>query len=72
MAVEGCYVLCASRMMKGVVEGLKPEIVITDKLYDFDRSLFGADELPDRQINAHARTAALQIASGLAAWDAPG
>jgi uncharacterized metal-binding protein len=72
VAVEGCYVLCASRMMKGVVEGLRPEIAIADKLYDFDRNLFGADELPDLQINTHARTAALQIASGLAGWDAPG
>jgi len=72
VAVEGCYVLCASRMLKGVVEGLEPEIVITDKLYDFDRSLFGADELPNHEINAHARAAALQVATGLAGWDAPG
>ena len=72
VAIEGCYVLCASRMMKGVVEDLRPDIVIADKLYDFDRSLFGADELPDLELNAHARTAALQIASGLASRDATG
>ena len=63
VAVEGCHVLCASRMMKGVVEGLTPEIVIADRLCTFDRSLFGADELPDLEISAHARTVAQRIAS---------
>src|SRR5512145_1618118 len=46
IALEGCYVNCASRMMQGVIEGLKPEIVVADRLYDFDRKLFGIDEMP--------------------------
>lgn len=65
IALEGCHVNCASRMMAGVVCCLKPELVIADRLYDFDRSLFGADEMPEEEIRAHARTVAEKVAAGL-------
>ena len=58
VAIEGCFIKCATRMMKGVVPGLNPEVVIADRLYDFDRKLFGIDEMPDAQISAHAREVA--------------
>lgn len=65
IAVEGCFTNCASRMMQGVIDGLEPEIVIADKLYDFDRSLFGVEEMPPEEIQAHARTVARKIAATL-------
>jgi uncharacterized metal-binding protein len=65
LALEGCPVNCASRMMRGAIEGLAPEIVRTDRLCDFDRKLFGSDEMPPEEIRAVARTVAEKIATTL-------
>lgn len=65
IALEGCFVNCSSRMMKGVVENLDAEVIVADRLYDFDRSLFGADEMPQEQIRIHAWTVAEKIAAML-------
>ncbi len=65
VAIEGCFIECATRMMKGVVPGLRPEFVIADRLYDFDRNLFGIDEMPESQLNAHAREVAKAVAARL-------
>lgn len=65
VALEGCFVNCSSRMMNGVIEGLAPEVVIADRLYDFDRNLFGIDEMPSEAIQAHALTVAQKIAATL-------
>ena len=62
IALEGCFVNCSSRMMNGVIDGLKPEVIIADQLYDFDRKLFGVDGMPPEEIQAHARTVAEKIA----------
>lgn len=65
IALEGCHVNCSSRMMNGVIEGLRLEIVNADRLYDFNRNLFGADEMSPEEIQAHARTVASKIAATL-------
>lgn len=65
IALEGCPTKCASRMMKGVIADLKPEVISADKLYEFDRSMFGIEELPPEQITAHARTVAKKTAKTL-------
>lgn len=65
IAVEGCFVNCASRMISGVIEGLDPELVIADRLYDFDRRLFGIEEMSPEEIQAHARTVAEKMAATL-------
>ncbi len=65
ISLEGCFINCSSRMMKGVIEGLQPEVIVADQLYDFDRNIFGIDEMPPEQILAHARTVAQQIAATL-------
>ncbi len=65
IAVEGCFLECASRMMKGVIPELKPEVIIADTLYDFDRSLFGIDDMPEARIKAHGREVAAKIAKRL-------
>ncbi len=61
IALEGCFIECASRMMKGVIPELKPEVIIADKLYDFDRSLFGIDDMPEAQIKVHAQEVAEKV-----------
>lgn len=62
IALEGCFVNCSSRMMNGVIEDLEPEVIIADRLYDFDRKLFGLEEMPPEEVQAHARTVAEKIA----------
>ena len=61
VALEGCFIECASRMMKGVVPELKPDVIIADSLYDFDRTLFGINEMPETQIKVHAEEVARKV-----------
>ncbi len=65
IAVEGCFLECSSRMMKGAIPGLEPEIIVADALYDFDRSLFGIDQMPEGEIRIHAETVAKAVAARL-------
>jgi len=65
IALEGCFLNCSSRMMRGVIGDLEPEVIIADRLYDFDRRLFGIDEMPRAEIEAHARTVAEKVAKRL-------
>jgi uncharacterized metal-binding protein len=61
IALEGCFIECASRMMKGAVPGLTPTTILADELYEFDTDLFGVDEMPESEIKAHARRVAEQV-----------
>jgi len=63
LALEGCFINCALRMMQGVLPELKPEVVSVDRLYEFDTKLFGIDEMSQEEIMKHARTAADKILS---------
>ncbi len=65
IALEGCFLNCSSRMMRGVIADLEPEVIIADRLYDFDRRLFGIDEMPRAEIDAHARTVAQEVVERL-------
>jgi uncharacterized metal-binding protein len=65
IALEGCFLNCSSRMMRGVIGDLEPEVIIADRLYDFDRGLFGVNEMPRAEIEAHARTVAERVAERL-------
>jgi uncharacterized metal-binding protein len=65
IAVEGCFIECASRMMKGAIPNLEPEIIIADTLYDFDRTLFGINDMPESEIKAHAETVAKAVVERL-------
>lgn len=61
IAVEGCFIECASRTMKGVIPDLDAEIIIADDLYEFNRDLFGIDEMPEEQIKEHALEVAEKV-----------
>ena len=65
IALEGCFLECSSRMMKGAIPNLQPEIIIADGLYDFDRSLFGIDEMPEGEIKSLAEKVAKVVAASL-------
>ena len=58
IAIEGCFISCSSRMMKGVLPGLIPVIVQADMLYDTDNDAFGIDEFPEEELKEHARVVA--------------
>ena len=62
IALEGCFINCSSRMMSGAIDGLTPEVIVADRLYDFDRRMFGIEEMPPEQIQAHAHAVAQKIA----------
>ena len=61
LALEGCSIECGSRMMKGVIENLNPEIILVDKLCDFDKKLFAINDLPEERIKELAYIAAAKI-----------
>lgn len=65
IALEGCFIECASRMMKGVIPDLNPRIIITDGLIDFDRNLFGIDEMSEEETKALAMTIAQKVVEEL-------
>ena len=65
IALEGCFINCSSRMMKSVIRKLEPEVIIADKLYDFNRSLFGINEMSEDEINTHSQEVAKKIVERL-------
>ena len=65
IALEGCFIECGSRMMKGVIPGLSLETVVADQLYEFDRSLFGINEMAEEEIKVNARKVAEQVVQWL-------
>jgi hypothetical protein len=52
-------------MMKGVVPGSAPQVVIADKHYEFDRRLFEINQMPEAEIRQLAREVAEKIAQTL-------
>lgn len=61
VAIEGCFISCSSRMMKGVLPNLRPEIVQADTLYDADLP-FGIDEVSEEELRECARIVAETVA----------
>ncbi len=65
IAIEGCFIKCATRMMLGVIPGLNPEIVDATDHYDLDPMPFGIDGLSDADADACARKVADFLAPSL-------
>ena len=65
LVLEGCPVNCASRMLNGVIPGLQSEVIGVDRLCDFDKRLFGMDEMASAEIDALAQGVAEQLAARL-------
>jgi len=61
VAVEGCAILCASRMMRGVIDGLRAEVIVADRACAFNRALFSAEEMPEEEIRACVRDVARTV-----------
>jgi uncharacterized metal-binding protein len=61
LAIEGCMTDCASRTMKSVLPEINPFIIETDKLADFNKSLFGIDEMNHDEIMKIVKSVAKQL-----------
>ncbi len=61
LILDGCGMACATRLTKGAFPDLKPHVVFTDKLFEYDQNLFGVNEMPDAEISANARKVADQV-----------
>lgn len=61
LILDGCGMACGTRLTKGAFPDLQPEVEFTDGLFEYDKDLFGVDEMPDSQINANAGKVAEQI-----------
>ena len=62
LVLEGCPVDCASRMLCGLSEKIHPEVIHTDVLADFDKSMFGIDEMSEEEVNKLTYLIACKIA----------
>ncbi len=65
IAIEGCFIKCATRMMLGVIPDLNPEIVVATDHYDLDPMPFGIDGISDKDADACARRVADHMAPSL-------
>ena len=61
IAIEGCFISCSSRMMKGVLPGFLPEIVQADTLYEPSLP-FGIDEVSEEELRECANIVANNVA----------
>jgi uncharacterized metal-binding protein len=61
IAIEGCFIHCAARMMEGVLPDFEPVVVQADTLYDSDTIPFGIDEVPDEMFTVYAYKVAEQV-----------
>lgn len=60
LAIEGCFVSCATRMMQGVLPDFNPEVILADTLYD-ECLPFGIDEVSDEKFSEYANTVAEKV-----------
>ncbi|MGD0079832.1 MAG: putative zinc-binding protein [Methanoregula sp.] len=61
IAIEGCFINCSSRMMRGVLPDLEPVVVQADTLYESSAIPFGIDEVPDEMFTVYAYKVAEQV-----------
>ncbi len=60
--VEGCALKCSSRLVKGAMEIKgEVEVVVADRLSDFNPRLFGINEMPEEEIKRYAEGVAEKV-----------
>ena len=65
VAIEGCPIACASRMMQAVVPEMTPEVLMIPKLTSFDPGLFSIRDMPEEERKVKAFQAAKTIAKSI-------
>lgn len=54
LILEGCALKCGYRLLKAAVPTMKATPIIADEMYDFNRGLYGIDEMDEEEIKTHA------------------
>lgn len=65
LILDGCGMACGTRLAKAAFPDLNPEVVFTDRLFEYDQDLFGVNEMDDAQVNANARKVADKVVEKL-------
>jgi uncharacterized metal-binding protein len=60
IAIEGCFIACASRMMEGVLDDLNPTVVLADTIYP-ESLPFGMNEVTDELFTTYAKQVAEDV-----------
>lgn len=68
LVLDGCSIKCASRMLNSAAKGIHSEVLVTDRLYRFDKGLVEVSEMSEGRLNAHARTVACKAAARIRAF----
>lgn len=61
IALEGCTIECASRMMESVIPDLKAEVILVDRYYNFDKKLFAINEATEEELFKFTKEATSNI-----------
>jgi uncharacterized metal-binding protein len=61
LILEGCALDCASRSLEAVVPAMNSIVIRTDALAEFEKDLFGVDEIDDRDVKLIAGKVAREI-----------
>jgi len=67
IAIEGCFIQCASRMMEGVLDDFKPQVIIADSLYTLRRPVWNR-RTSRRTDQRHANMLRFKFPKGLRQW----
>ena len=71
LMLDGCAMACGERLLRAAIPGVRPTIIVTDQLFEFDRNAFALEEMSDHDIAAHAWTVAERIFARLGSIPAP-
>ncbi len=63
LLLDGCPMGCGARLFQGAMPDVKPIVIYTDGLIDFDRSKFSHEDMLEEDITRHARDVARQVVS---------
>ncbi len=61
LMLDGCFLACGTRLLKGAMPETRPTVICTDRLFELDRPLFSVDEIPEAEIKRIARSVAQRL-----------
>jgi uncharacterized metal-binding protein len=61
LVLDGCGMACGTRLFKGAYPDRHPTVAFTDSMFEFDRTLFGVNEMTEAEIQTHAGNVAVLV-----------
>jgi hypothetical protein len=68
LLMEGCAMSCGTRLLAGGMPDARARTVFVDQLFEFDRSLFSIEEMPEGEIQRHASAVAEKVVAEHLRW----